>query len=154
MTSPRLLTAVSLIVVAFAAACQTAPAPQPPETAVATDVIYSPAERGQALFIEYCQSCHGVEGRGNGPLADLLKIPPPDLTLISERANGVFPVDMLAAYIDGRSALESHGSRNMPVWGNIWTDTEGGADADQAVAEQISELIEFIRTIQEDIPDF
>ncbi len=61
---------------------------------------------------------------------------------------------MLATYSDGGSGLESHGTRNMPVWGNIWTDTEGGADADQAVAEQISELIEFIRSIQEDIPDF
>jgi mono/diheme cytochrome c family protein len=152
MTSPRLLTAVSLIAIAFASACQTAP--QSAVDAVVVEAVYNPAERGQQLFAEYCQSCHGVEGRGNGPLADLLKIPPPDLTLIQERASDVFPVDMLATYIDGRSGVESHGSRNMPVWGNIWTDTEGGADADQAVAEQINELIEFIRTIQEDIPDF
>ncbi len=153
MTSPRFLTAVSLIAVAFAAACQTAPTPQSEETTTAVDTVFNPAERGQELFTEYCQSCHGAEGRGNGPLAELLKIPPPDLTLITERANGVFPVDMLATYIDGRGGVESHGTRNMPVWGNIWTDTEGGADADQAVAEQISELIEFIRSIQEDIPD-
>jgi mono/diheme cytochrome c family protein len=33
-------------------------------------------ERGKALFEHYCQSCHGPTGRGDGPDAVVLKVPP------------------------------------------------------------------------------
>jgi mono/diheme cytochrome c family protein/uncharacterized membrane protein len=36
--------------------------------------------RGKELFAQHCVSCHGEEGRGNGPLAKNLPIPPADLT--------------------------------------------------------------------------
>lgn len=136
-------------------ACQSPPSTDsiPDEASVETDMAFSPITVGEELYLEYCQSCHGAEGRGNGPLADLLRIPPPDLTLIQERAMGVFDVDRIASYIDGRGGLEGHGTRKMPVWGNIWTDAEGGADAEQDVRDQINELVEYIRSMQEDIPD-
>lgn len=32
--------------------------------------------RGKAVYEEHCQSCHGPNGRGDGPVAASLKIPP------------------------------------------------------------------------------
>jgi len=36
--------------------------------------------RGAKLFADNCVSCHGADGRGDGPLAHSLDIPPADLT--------------------------------------------------------------------------
>jgi putative copper export protein/mono/diheme cytochrome c family protein len=36
--------------------------------------------RGATLFQKNCTGCHGIEGRGDGPLAKSLAIPPADLT--------------------------------------------------------------------------
>ena len=36
--------------------------------------------RGRALFAEHCVACHGVEGRGDGPLAATLEPAPTDFT--------------------------------------------------------------------------
>ncbi|MBI4297510.1 MAG: cytochrome c [Chloroflexi bacterium] len=38
------------------------------------------AARGQALFFELCAPCHGLQGKGDGPLAATLKAPPTDFT--------------------------------------------------------------------------
>ena len=120
---------------------------------VAASASLSPVEQGRELYVQYCQSCHGPEAKGNGPVAELLTISPTDLTLISERNGDVFPVDQVAAYIDGREDVKGHGSRDMPVWGNVWTDEVGGAEAEQEMAHQISLLVEYLRSTQEDIPD-
>nr|WP_294517686.1 CopD family protein [uncultured Rhodopila sp.] len=37
--------------------------------------------RGQALYGPHCASCHGPEGKGNGPAAASLRIKPADLTM-------------------------------------------------------------------------
>jgi mono/diheme cytochrome c family protein len=34
---------------------------------------------GQQLFQDHCATCHGTDGTGNGPMAQVLKIPPADL---------------------------------------------------------------------------
>lgn len=72
-------------------------------------------------IIEYevaCLSCHGVEGRGDGPMAKSLRISPPDLTKISRANNGKFPVRRITEIIDGRAIVAAHGERAMPVWGH------------------------------------
>jgi len=74
------------------------------------------ADFGKREFDSNCASCHGLEGRGNGVLADFLRKPPPDLTLLSVRNEGVFPLSRLYETIEG-GAIASHGTREMPVWG-------------------------------------
>lgn len=32
--------------------------------------------RGKAVYAHHCQNCHGPTGRGNGPVAASLKVPP------------------------------------------------------------------------------
>ena len=38
------------------------------------------AEAGEALYAQHCASCHGAEGKGDGPAAEGLNPPPGDLT--------------------------------------------------------------------------
>ena len=52
-------------------------------------------EAAKADYVAYCASCHGVDGTGNGPLADTLKVRPADLTVISKKNGGHFPYTML-----------------------------------------------------------
>ena len=46
---------------------------------------------GPDLYRHYCATCHGRDGKGNGPAAAALKVPPPDLTVLARRQKGVFP---------------------------------------------------------------
>lgn len=72
---------------------------------------------GQVLYLTYCQSCHGQEGRGGGPSGPFLRTPPPDLTQLWTRYGTPLDRDRLVEYIDGRSLTAVHGLREMPVWG-------------------------------------
>jgi hypothetical protein len=64
-----------------------------------------------------CVACHGVDGKGTGPLAAELKTKPADLTIIAKLNKGVFPSNRVYETVDGRLDVKSHGSREMPVWG-------------------------------------
>jgi cytochrome c len=72
---------------------------------------------GEREFENSCADCHGMDAKGNGVLAANLKVAPPDLTLLTKNNGGVFPVERIFAVIDGRTQIESHGSRAMPIWG-------------------------------------
>ena len=72
---------------------------------------------GKAEFQSSCASCHGTDGKGKGPVSERLKIAPPDLTVLAKKNNGVFPVSRVYEIIDGREALLTHGTREMPIWG-------------------------------------
>ncbi len=89
--------------------------------------------------------CHGKEG--DGTMADMLKVPPPDLTRISERRNGIFPDEEIYKIIDGQEALKSgHGDREMPIWGVAFGESEKIDEV--MVPKKIYQLIEYLKTIQ------
>ena len=76
---------------------------------------------GRVLFRVYCTPCHGVDGKGGGPAASDLKKKPPDLTLISRRNGGKFPVARVQRIISGEQEITSaEGPREMPVWGPVF----------------------------------
>jgi mono/diheme cytochrome c family protein len=72
---------------------------------------------GKREFENNCAACHGANGRGQGPLTDMLRKSPPDLTQLARRNQGVLPVSRLYEVIEG-STIAAHGSRDMPVWGH------------------------------------
>lgn len=72
---------------------------------------------GQALYMENCATCHGTQGTGDGPLAELMTVPMPDLTQISAAHDGTFPMLETIMVIDGRTGIRGHGYP-MPVWGD------------------------------------
>ncbi len=86
-------------------------------------VVFSSCALGQdydAGKIEYqssCAACHGIDGKGDGPVSSELKSRPTDLTLLVKKNNGVFPYSMLSEVIDGTRQSRAHGNSEMPVWG-------------------------------------
>jgi mono/diheme cytochrome c family protein len=107
------------------------------------------AEIGQPYFASYCASCHGVSGRGDGPAAGSLRLPPADLTRIAARRGGRFPAGEIAQFIDGRFELAAHGSREMPIWGTVFTSAIPEADVAESIARgKVAVLVEYLKSIQ------
>lgn len=116
---------------------------------------------GKYEYRNSCASCHGIDGKGNGPSAASLKKPPSDLTTLSARNSGVLPLDRLYAWIDGRQAVAEHGDREMPIWGSRYSaesaelaeyffDMPRGAsvEIDMYVRSRILALIDYLNRIQ------
>ena len=144
MRSCRELGAVFVAAWALACAAPTAP---PPPTRPAPGPL---AEIGAGLYQQHCASCHGMDGRGDGPVATALVVPPSDLTMISARRGGEFPAGELRTWIDGRLAPSAHGSREMPVWGSrLHADLASGEFREERVRGSIAVIVDFLATIQQ-----
>jgi mono/diheme cytochrome c family protein len=102
------------------------------------------------LYQRLCSSCHGVEGKGDGHLAPIIKVGVPDLTGLAARHGGEFPLDYVRRTIDGRSSRPAHGPRDMPVWGWQLYDVSNTDDAAEraSVDSLIDRLTEHLRSIQ------
>ncbi|SRR5579871_4872113 len=72
---------------------------------------------GKSEFQSSCASCHGADGKGKGPVSEQLKVPPPDLTILAKKNNGVFPTNAVYETIYGLRSIPAHGTREMPIWG-------------------------------------
>ncbi len=104
-----------------------------------------------------CATCHGTEGRGDGPIADQLNTPPPDLTKISRRNGGVFPSKKVYETIKGLAMPTAHGTREMPIWGAVLlfeelgtsVSREDAAKAARNTQKRLEELVEYLESIQE-----
>jgi len=102
---------------------------------------------GSSLFRTNCASCHGVDGKGEGPVADQLKFAPSDLTTIARRNGGEFPLDEMRRMIDGRMSVKGHGATDMPVWGDAFKKPEEKYSAKKA-QEKIGYVLEFMESFQ------
>lgn len=105
-------------------------------------------ENGSALFRSYCASCHGAQGKGDGPLAANLRVAPSDLTRLAKRNHGKFDPEKVRRAVDGRSPKEIHGGSDMPVWGDAFKRA-GEGYSEEKVKERIDALVEHISTLQE-----
>jgi mono/diheme cytochrome c family protein len=104
---------------------------------------------GKELYARFCASCHGVEGRGDGPAAKYFEVEVPDLTLIARRAGGSYPRERIVRIIDGRHIIGAHGSRTMPVWGEDLSRSElGNPDAERATRLVIDRLSDYVSQLQ------
>ena len=80
-------------------------------------------DAGKADFQSSCASCHGVDGKGKGPVSEQLKLPPADLTILAKKNNGVFPTNAVYETIYGSKTISAHGTREMPIWGERFNPT-------------------------------
>ncbi len=116
-------------------------------------------DAGKAEYQASCATCHGTDGKGAGPISPLLKVAPPDLTVLAKNNNGVFPFSSVYKVIDGRQAIVAHGSRDMPIWGNRYTPSQIGQsirapsflayDPEMLVRTRILAVIDYLNRIQE-----
>jgi mono/diheme cytochrome c family protein len=104
-------------------------------------------EHGSTLYATYCASCHGPAARGDGPLADVMRRRPPNLTEILKRNNGVFPKETIFRVIDGRQPVRGHGGPDMPVWGDAFKRAVDVGSED-AVKNRIQAIVDYLETIQ------
>ncbi|MCP4202180.1 MAG: cytochrome c [bacterium] len=113
------------------------------------------AAKGRVTFNRYCASCHGEKADGTGPVARMLKVAPKDLRMLTIENDGEYPGEELAEYVDGRKEVRAHGSRDMPVWGEVFQTSlvASPASPDEAgedrAARKIRELVLYVETIQQ-----
>jgi len=88
----------------------------------------TPRDSGAEMYQVYCASCHGVDGKGNGPAAAAMKTPPSDLTVLSRNNGGKFPELKFQNVLKISSPLAAHGSSEMPMWGPIFRSLESGSE--------------------------
>ncbi len=151
MTQPTHLPRGTTLAAALAALLTAATVASPGH---AQDAAYKGAERD---FQSFCASCHGWGGAGGGPVADVLSVEPPNLTLIAHRNGGTFPEDKVYKTIDGLGMPRAHGTKQMPVWG-VWFAYEAIAHSlhtgdktppPEKIDKRIRGLVAFLKSIQE-----
>ena len=111
-------------------------------------------ESGRDIFMSYCWQCHGMDASGNGPMAEMLAIDTPDLTLLSERNGGVFPVAHVAMRIDGRAPLLAHGGE-MPIFGPYLESDQSVAlrlptGQPMIVGRPLADVLTYLESVQAD----
>ncbi|MCB2117372.1 MAG: c-type cytochrome [Rhodobacteraceae bacterium] len=106
---------------------------------------------GEATFQGACAACHGAGAAGDGPMADLITLPVPDLTRIAVRNGGEFPWLKVVHLIDGRTGLRGHGGP-MPLFGALFAGDTGAADAPDGTpvitSKRVLALTDYLASIQ------
>lgn len=135
-----------LVTVAASLALATAGLAQDKKTEIKkVPAQYSNPASGPEMFKLYCAACHGVDGKGTGPAAAALKKTPADLTLLSAKNNGKFPALKVINTIQGSDIAASHGSRDMPIWGDIFRSFGGGQMITEMRVKNLSSHLESIQ---------
>ena len=101
--------------------------------------------QGPALYKAYCAVCHGIDGKGGGPLAQSLKARPSDLTHISTPTDRGFPLARVEKIISGEEQVAGHGTREMPLWGPIFSQIAWDLDLGRV---RIDNLARYLKEMQ------
>ena len=104
----------------------------------------TPASDAKKMFDTYCAVCHGKDGKGTGPASKSLTKVPADLTKISARNGGTYPEVKVRRYIEGLDEVAAHGTRDMPMWGDLFKSLNR-----DTAAIRIEALAEYLKTMQQ-----
>ena len=106
---------------------------------------HAQAMKGKEHFVKYCSKCHGEDG--TGLIIDTMDIQPANLTKIRDgRKSSEFPILEIANKIDGRKMAAAHGTRDMPIWGEVFSEEEYLNETQ--IKGKLGELIAYLMTIQ------
>ena len=96
-------------------------------------------DRGKTAYLASCGPCHGADAKGSGVFSVELKLkePPPPLTGLAKRNDGVFPAHAVFEIINGGKIIDAHGTREMPIWG-----------FDVMVQSRASAIVDYLTRIQ------
>lgn len=111
---------------------------------------------GKHEYLSKCAVCHAEDGKGAGPYAEMLYNKPADLTTLSKRNGGVFPLARLYNVIDGRVLFPVHGTREMPIWGDVYKLESANYYVDMSYDDvrytrtRILSLLDYLSRIQDE----
>ena len=106
---------------------------------------------GKKQYMQYCATCHGPSGNGtDGAASRLFTKPPTNLTLLAKNNGGKFPMMEVIGIVRGDQPIAAHGSREMPVWGQILgaDPTDEGMYAKDEAGAQILIIGKYLESIQ------
>lgn len=111
------------------------------------------AALGKSIYEEACTICHGEAGKGDGEFAQHLNVRPTDLTMLaSNQSDGKFPYLDVFMAVDGRTTVAGHGSRDMPIWGKVFSrqvgDYAGPYGAELIIRAQLVALVDYLQSLQ------
>jgi mono/diheme cytochrome c family protein len=106
---------------------------------------------GGELYAELCAVCHGTDTKGDGPAAAALKKQVPYLTGLAAKNDGTFPRRKVQDAIAGKSRIVSHGTIDMPIWGQAFENVRPDFKEFRRTAlarQRIYKLTEYVASIQ------
>jgi len=85
------------------------------------------AYEGRRLYVSYCQLCHGTGGKGDGPLAKVMKISPADLTTTVRSRSDTILTKIITG--EGRQTITGRDRHNllsdvMPEWKDVFSESQ------------------------------
>ena len=99
------------------------------------------AAAGKAVFMANCMSCHGMTGKGDGPVGKVLNPPPRDFSKgefkFDADKSGEPGTDADLAMVIKKGPAQYGGSTMMAPFGGQFND------------QQVADLVAFIRTLKE-----
>ena len=111
---------------------------------------------GRAIFVQMCSNCHGMEGDGDGEIADLFKVKPRALSQLSKDNGGEYPFDLVYRTLKATSKVKGHGDTAMPIWGDFFMAEEilndPSIDEKESfiILGKMLSVIYYIETLQEE----
>jgi hypothetical protein len=94
---------------------------------------------------------HGMDGTGNGLMAEELKSSPTDLTILTKQNDGHFPFMKIRRVIDGSlstGSIRAHGSGEMPVWGDVFRIQGSDIGKWNDAQARILNVVDYLSSIQ------
>lgn len=101
---------------------------------------------GKEMFSILCTSCHGVDGKGHGPVTIANAVPPVDLTVLSKNNHGKFPEAHVIHVLQYGAGVPTHTAVEMPVWGPRLGKINRDDPNDRMV--RVRNLMRYLETIQ------
>jgi len=142
----KFISVVVALAMLFAVAIAQQAAPSQGKVVKHVPIRNTPSNSGNEMYNNYCAVCHGTDGKGGGPAAAALKTPPTDLTVLAKNNNGKYPGAHVSAVIRGQAVTTAHGSKDMPIWGPLFSSISQGHEAQ--VQQRIANLVTYIETLQ------
>ena len=110
---------------------------------------------GKTLYMQHCVSCHGVEGKGDGPAAARLSTAPADLTKIAARRDGSWPALEVMEILSGYSR-NTQPREDMPVIVDIldhdMSEFDPGNGEPFLMPTKLIEIADYLESLQDPAP--
>ena len=111
---------------------------------------------GKELYHQHCSACHGVDAKGaKGGASGTMynpqsieperRVPPSDLTALSEENQGKFPADRVRNAIFNKDKIPAHGTPEMPAWGNVFYSLKSQP---KVLEKRVRDLTAYIESVQ------